>query len=161
MNLATLILVLIAAGMLWLAWRRKDGSLGKGLTLSVNSFRRTAPLLLVAFLIVGFVEVLAPQDLIADWIGPESGLQGILIGEIAGMLLPGGPYVVFPLIAALYKAGAGFGPALAMVTSWAGLALLSVSFEIPFLGWRFTLIRLALTLPFPFLVGLAGYLLVG
>jgi uncharacterized membrane protein YraQ (UPF0718 family) len=158
-NLATLILILIAAAMLWLAWRRKDGSLQGGLALSWTSFRRTAPLLLIAFLIVGFVEVLAPQELISDWIGPKSGLRGILIGEIAGMLLPGGPYVVFPLIAALYEAGAGFGPALAMVTSWAGLALLSISFEIPFLGWRFTLIRLALTLPFPFLVGLVGYLL--
>ena len=159
MNLATLILVLIAAVMLFLAWRRPDESLKQGLVLSWNSFRRTAALLLIAFLIVGFVETLAPQELIADWIGPESGLQGILIGELAGVLLPGGPYVIFPLISALYQAGAGFGPTLAMVTSWAGLALLSISFEIPFMGWRFTLIRVALTLPFPFLVGLASHAL--
>lgn len=159
MSLATLILVLIAVVMLFLAWRRQDESLKQGLVLSWNSFRRTAALLLIAFLIVGFVETLAPQELIADWIGPESGLQGILIGELAGVLLPGGPYVVFPLISALYQAGAGFGPTLAMVTSWAGLALLSISFEIPFMGWRFTLIRVALTLPFPFLVGLISHAL--
>lgn len=159
MNLAASVLAAIASVMLVLTWRRKDGSLQKGLGLSWNAFRRTAPLLLLAFLIIGFVEVLAPRELITAWIGPETGLQGILIGEIAGILLPGGPYVVFPLIGALYQAGAGFGPILAMVTSWAGLALLTISFELPFLGWRFTVIRLAVTAPFPFLIGLIGHLI--
>jgi uncharacterized membrane protein YraQ (UPF0718 family) len=75
------------------------------------------------------------------------------------MLLPGGPYVVFPLIATLFGSGAGMGPTLAMITSWAALALLSVSFELPFLGWRFTLIRLGLGFVVPILVGSAGMLL--
>jgi uncharacterized membrane protein YraQ (UPF0718 family) len=77
------------------------------------------------------------------------------------MLLPGGPYVVFPLIGTLYASGAGMGPTLAMITSWAALALLSVSFELPFLGWRFTLIRLSLGIFVPVLVGGISVLLIG
>jgi hypothetical protein len=69
--------------------------------------------------------------------------------------------VVFPLIAVLFQSGAGLGPTLAMITSWAAIALLTVSFELPFMGWRFTVIRLGLSLPVPILVGLVGILLAG
>jgi hypothetical protein len=40
-----------------------------------------------------------------------------------------------------------------MVTSWSALGLLSVSFELPFLGWRFSLLRLAISLPAPLIAG--------
>jgi uncharacterized membrane protein YraQ (UPF0718 family) len=158
MNQATAILVILAVLMLVLAARKRDGSLRQGLELSWSTLRRTIPLLLVAFVIVGFVEELAPQEIVRSWIGPESGLGGVFIGELAGALLPGGPYVVFPLIAALYQAGAGIGPTLAMITSWSGLALLTASFELPFLGWRFTAIRMLLAATVPLVVGLLGML---
>jgi uncharacterized membrane protein YraQ (UPF0718 family) len=161
MKQATVFLAGLALGLLLYAWRRGDGSHRSGLVLGWQTLRRTLSLLLVAFAIVGYVDVLAPQDLVRAWIGPDSGWRGLLVGEAAGMLLPGGPYVVFPLIATLYQAGAGLGPVLSMVTSWATLALLSVSFELPFLGWRFTAVRLGLALAFPPLVGLMGLLLFG
>jgi uncharacterized membrane protein YraQ (UPF0718 family) len=161
MNQATVILVILAALMIALAARRRDGSLGRGLDLSWITLKRTVPLMLVAFAIVGFVEELAPQEIVRAWIGPGSGIQGIFVGEVAGALMPGGPYVVFPLIAALYQAGAGIGPTLAMITSWSGLALLSASFELPFLGWRFTAIRMGLALIVPVVVGLLGMLFFG
>ncbi len=161
MKQATVFLAGLALGLLLYAWRRGDGSHHSGLVLGWQTLRRTLSLLLVAFAIVGYVDVLAPQDLVRAWIGPDSGWRGLLVGEAAGMLLPGGPYVVFPLIATLYQAGAGLGPVLSMITSWATLALLSVSFELPFLGWRFTAVRLGLALAFPPLVGLMGLLLFG
>ena len=120
---------------------------------------RTLPLLIVAFVIVGYVNALETQSLVQNWIGPETGLRGVLVGTVAGMLLPGGPYVVFPLISVLYHSGAGLGPTLAIITSWASIALLSVSFELPFLGWRFTVLRLGLGFSIPLLVGLVGTLL--
>ena len=75
------------------------------------------------------------------------------------MLLPGGPYVVFPLIAVFYGAGAGLGPAVTLVTSWATQALLTITFELPFMGWRFTAIRWGLGLVVPVLAGAAAHLL--
>jgi uncharacterized membrane protein YraQ (UPF0718 family) len=161
MNEATLILIVLSFGLLVYAWSRGDGSHQKGTVQGWSTLRRTLPLLVVAFVIVGYMNVLGLQDVVQNWIGPGSGWRGLLIGTGAGALLPGGPYVVFPLIATLYQAGAGLGPTLAIITSWAALALLSVSFELPFMGWRFSLIRLGLGLVFPPLVGLVGQLLFG
>jgi uncharacterized membrane protein YraQ (UPF0718 family) len=150
---ATLLLILIAVVLLVYAWRKGDGSHRRGLALGWQTVKRTWLLLLVAFLIVGYVNVLSPQDLIQQWLGPESGWSGLLLAEFIGLLLPGGPYVVFPLIAVLYGAGAGLGPAVTLVTSWAMLALISVTFELPFMGWRFTAVRWGLGLIFPILAG--------
>jgi uncharacterized membrane protein YraQ (UPF0718 family) len=161
MNVSTITLSIIAVGMAFVAFRRGKPILAAGLEISWATFKRTAVLLLLAFSIVGFINVLSPQDLVREWIGPGSGIVGVLIGAGMGMLLPGGPYVVFPLIASIYEAGAGIGPTLAVVTSWASLALLSVSFEIPFLGWRFSALRLSLGVSVPVLVGIAGQLLFG
>jgi uncharacterized membrane protein YraQ (UPF0718 family) len=156
---STIIMFLIALVLLLIAWRRHDGSHVKGARVGWNTLIRTLPLLIVAFVIVGYVNALEPQSLVQNWIGPETGLRGVVVGTAAGMLLPGGPYVVFPLIAVLYHSGAGLGPTLAIITSWASLALLSVSFELPFLGWRFTVLRLGLGFSIPILVGLVGTLL--
>ena len=161
MTTATITLVVLAAIFMFMAWRRGDGSHRQGVTLGWQTLRRTTPLLLVAFVIVGFVNVLSPQDLVQTWIGPDSGWTGLLLAESIGMMLPGGPYVVFPLIAVLYDNGAGIGPAVTIITSWAALGLLSITFELPFMGWRFTAVRWGLGLIFPFLVGAAAQLLVG
>lgn len=151
MTSANLLLGAIAVAVWFFAARR--GQARRGLTLAAQSLRRTLVVILLAFLIVGYVNVLAPEQLIQRWIGPESGLSGLLLAEIAGMLLPGGPYVVFPLIAALYEAGAGIGPAVTLTTSYLLLALISVAFELPLMGWRFAAMRWGLGLPVPLIAG--------
>lgn len=161
MTTATLILWALALGFIFYAWRQGDGSLRRGLEGGWGTLRRTALLLLLAFVIVGYVEMLSPQDLIQQLVGPGSGWQGLLLAEGVGMLLPGGPYVVFPLIGVIYQAGAGLGPAVTMVTSWAALALISVTFELPFMGWRFTAVRWGLGLFIPLLAGALAQLLFG
>ncbi|MFQ5856462.1 MAG: permease [Anaerolineae bacterium] len=161
MTTVTVLLGALALAMLAYAWRRGDGSHRRGVAQGWQTLRRTLPLLVVAFAIVGYVDVLAPQRLVQAWIGPESGWQGLVLGEAAGMILPGGPYVVFPLIAGLYRAGAGLGPAVALITAWAMGALLTISFEVPFLGWRFTAVRWGLGLAFPLLAGLVAQVVFG
>jgi len=160
-TVATVTLVLLAAAMWIYAWRRGDGSHRRGVVQGWQTLRRTAVLLVLAFIIVGYVNVLSPQDLVQAWIGPESGWSGLVLAEAIGIILPGGPYVVFPLIAVLYDAGAGIGQAVTMVTSWATLALLTVTFELPFMGWRFTAVRWGLGLVVPLLAGGVTYLLIG
>lgn len=161
MTVATVILVVLAAGMWVYAWRQGDGSHRRGVIQGWQTLKRTAALLVLAFVIVGYVNVLSPQDLVQAWIGPESGWSGLLLAEAIGIILPGGPYVVFPLIAVLYDAGAGIGQAVTMVTSWATLALLTVTFELPFMGWRFTAVRWGLGMVVPLLAGGAAHLLLG
>jgi hypothetical protein len=87
--------------------------------------------------------------------GPGSGLRGILVGTIAGALTPGGPFVNFPMVAALQPGGAGVGPLAAYLTAWGVIPLnRSLVWELPFLGQGFTVSRLLASAPVPILVGL-------
>jgi uncharacterized membrane protein YraQ (UPF0718 family) len=159
MTVATIVIWIIAVVLGGMAWRRKDDSLRTALELGWNTFKRNALTLLLAFVIVGIVNALSPQNLIERYLGPDSGWQGLLLAEALGMILPGGPYAVFPLIGVIYAAGAGLGPVVTLITSWSMLALLSVTFELPFMGWRFTAVRLGLGIGAPLLAGIFAMLI--
>lgn len=161
MTIATVTLWIIALGLFLYAWLQGEGKQWRGLKRAWKIFKRNAALLFIAFLIVGYIEVLSPEALIQKYIGPDSGWQGLLLAEGIGMLLPGGPYVVFPLIAVIYTSGAGMGPAVTIITSWALLAFLSLSFELSFMGWRFSAVRWGVGLVVPVLVGLIVTLFLG
>jgi uncharacterized membrane protein YraQ (UPF0718 family) len=161
MTAATIVLWIITLVLVIIAWRRQDGSLKKGVVLGWQTLKKNAILLILAFILVGYVNVLSPTQVIQDWIGPSSGFSGLILAEFIGMLLPGGPYVVFPLIGVIYTAGAGIGPAVAIITSWSTQALLTISFELPFMGWRFTAVRWGLGLFIPFLAGAVAMFLFG
>ena len=76
------------------------------------------PLLFFAFIMAGMIQTLLPHDLIAKWVGAESGLRGIIIGTLAGAMTPGGPYVSMPIAAGLLRAGASMGTMVAFLTGW-------------------------------------------
>ena len=153
---ATIILWIVTVVLAIYAWRRNDGSLKSGLILGWKTFKRNLLLLLIGFTLVGFVNMLSPTQLIQDLIGPESGFRGIMLAEVIGMVLPGGPYAVFPIIEILYREGAGLASVITIITSWATLGLISVSFELPIMGWRFSAIRWGLGLVIPFMAGTAA-----
>ncbi|TFG50178.1 MAG: hypothetical protein E4H33_00705 [Anaerolineales bacterium] len=153
MNSATLILWAIAFVLLVVSWRKGTDTIKKGFNLAWITTKQNALLIFLAFIIVGFVNILSPEELVQTWIGPGSGWRGIASAEFLGMLLPGGPYVVFPIIAILVQAGAGLAPVITLITSWSTQSLLTVSFELPFMGWRFTLIRWGIGLLIPLLTG--------
>jgi uncharacterized membrane protein YraQ (UPF0718 family) len=161
MNSATIILWIITAFLFFISWRKGSEILNRGVSLAWSTTKQNALLILLAFLIVGFVNILSPEDLVTAWIGPDSGWQGIASAEFLGMLLPGGPYVVFPLIDILFQAGAGLAPVITLITSWSTQSLLTISFELPFMGWRFTMIRWSLGLFIPLLAGIAVLLFWG
>ena len=112
---------------------------------------------LLGILLGGFIQVLVPRALVADWIGPASGLIGILIGSVVGMIITGGAFVVVPVIASIYTAGASAGPIIALLTA-ANLVRIQGIFiwEIPFFGARIALSRYFICLFIPPIVGLIG-----
>lgn len=161
MNLATFSLLVPAAILFAYAWRRGDGSHRQGLMRGGRTLLSVLPLLLLAFATIGYVSVLLPQEGLQDLMGPDSGWKGLLMAQGMGMLMPGGPYVVLPLISTLHQLGVGLGPTITLVTSWSALSLLNALWEIRFINWRFTVIRWTLLLPFPLLVGLLAQALFG
>jgi uncharacterized membrane protein YraQ (UPF0718 family) len=103
----------------------------------------------------GIIHVAVPKDLIARAIGEESGLRGILLATFLGGLMPGGPYVVYPVLASLYVAGADLPPIISFIFAWSTIALGRTPFELAFFSHRIILLRILVGIPLPIL---AGYL---
>lgn len=120
-----------------------------------TSLLKILPIFAVALPMAAFLAELIPADAAETWIGPESGLTGIAIASVAGGLMPGGPFVTFPLVLAFAKAGAGVPQMAALITGWSIFALHRIlTWEYPVLGWRFVAIRLIAAAPLPILAGL-------
>ena len=153
MLVPTIIMAVLAIIFVFLGYQKGGGEHILGLKAAGTMLIQLAPLLLFAFIVAGMIPLLISQQTIARWIGAESGFRGILIGTIAGGMMPGGPFVSLPLAAGLLKTGAGVGTMVAFVTGWSLLAIARLPLEIGILGWKFTLIRLACTF---FLAPIAG-----
>lgn len=116
---------------------------------------RIAPLILAALFIGGYVQALLPRDLVARWLGENSGAAGYLLAMAAGVLTPAGPFGAFPLVLALRRAGAPFDVCVVYLTAWATLGIHRVViWELPFLGLDFVALRTAVSLPLPVVAGL-------
>ncbi len=134
---------------------KKDPQLAQdGLMQGMSMLLKILPVLVVAFIFAGMVEQILPRDILADILGRDSGLRGLLLGTLAGAVMPGGPFVLFPILAVLLKAGAGVGPLVAFLSSWALLGFHRlIIYEAPIMGWKFALCRMAASLIFPVIIG--------
>lgn len=118
---------------------------------------RIVPFALLAAMLLA---QLIPQEVIAHLIGAESGLMGIVIASLAGGLVPSGPFLSFPLALSLYHTGAGLPQLIAFITGWSVYATFRVVvWEIPMMGARFTVIRLAASAILPVVAGIVAGLL--
>ncbi len=159
MNTLTVIMFLIAAVLLTIAYIQGDGRHIEGLKAGAKSFLQYLPLLFAAFIIAGFIEIVIPREWITQRLGRGAGFKGILIASLLGFLTPAGPYVSFPIVASIYRAGAGLGSMVAYITAWGLLGVGKLPYEIAIMGPRFALMRYTCTLAFPLLAGLlANYL---
>lgn len=136
----------------------KDRSLPlQGLYASGQLFGSVWIELLLGFLIAGLLGVLIPSEEITAWLGTESSMRGILIGWMAGLVIPGGPYLLFPIAANLWKSGAAPGTLIALITAKTLVSpIRMLTYEAPLLGWRLTLARCVPALFLPPIMGLLG-----
>jgi uncharacterized membrane protein YraQ (UPF0718 family) len=155
-NLSILILGVALIALVAVAVFRGGAPLAlQGANEGVAILASVAPQLLLGFLLAGFITVLIPSDLVARLLGEESGLLGLVIATGAGMLTPGGPYLQFPLLAAIARSGAATGPVAAYLTAWSLLgANRALVWELPLLGSGFTAARWAVSIATPILIGL-------
>lgn len=154
MLMPTIIMAVLAAALLILGIVRGEGEHLKGMNSAGRMLLDILPLLIFAFIVAGMIQILIPQEMMSRWVGEESGIKGLLIGTVAGGIMPGGPYVSLPVAAGLLKAGASVGTMVAFLTAWSLWAISRLPMEVGIMGWRFTLIRLACTFFFPPLAGL-------
>ena len=132
----------------------QKGKLLAGLEIGKNLCLKLLPLIILAFILAGLIEVLIPQNLISSWIGKKSGFKGILIGTGLGMIMPGNPYIVLPILAGIYKSGGSIPVIVSIYSAKFLTGLNRLPIEIGILGLRFTAVRMIATLILPPLAGL-------
>jgi uncharacterized membrane protein YraQ (UPF0718 family) len=152
--------VVVSAAVVY--WRDGQARFLEILFGDVGLFIDILPKVLAACLIAAFVAVLMPREVVLRWVGAESGVLGIVIATLAGIICPGGPITIFPIAAAFVAIGADTGAAIAFITSWTllGYARMLV-WELPFFGGEFVFWRCMLTVPMPFIAGLLARAVVG
>jgi uncharacterized membrane protein YraQ (UPF0718 family) len=113
------------------------------------------PKVLAGCLIAAFITILLPREMIERWVGAESGLKGILIATFAGIILPGGPFAIFPIAGAFIAVGADVSAAVTLITSWSLMGInRAIVWEMPFFGFDFVAWRSLAALPLPIIAGL-------
>jgi uncharacterized membrane protein YraQ (UPF0718 family) len=157
MDLNVLILlsgtVLLALGVLL----KHPPLLGDALQTSLRLLGGVWPELLLGFLLAGLLDALVPERQLIQWLGGQNLLYGVLAGWVIGLLLPGGPYLVFPIVANLLRQGAAPGPLIALITAKMLLSpIRMLSYEAPLLGWPMTLSRVVPGLLLPPILGWIG-----
>lgn len=130
--------------------REGFGGVIDGLEGSWALTKRALPITLLGMGLAGTLQVLAPPGVIGKYMGEDSGLAGLAIGMAAGLITPGGPYVMYPIGNALMTSGAGIGP-MAGYVSARNLVTINrlVVWELPFLGWPFTVTRMIVSFWMP------------
>ncbi len=107
-----------------------------------------------AVLIAAFLQILVPREIVSRLIGDKAGIRSIFIATIAGIMTPGGPLTSFPIVIALYAAGANKGALVAYLSAWAMIGAQRILvWELPLMGPDFTLIRVGSSLILPILAG--------
>lgn len=157
MDVGTGIVLILALIMVGLAYWRGGETAVAGWQGTWRAARDFLPLFAGVLILIGFSEVLIPREMIARWLGPGAGFKGVLIASGIGTLIPGGPFVSFPLIAMLHRAGAGVGAVVAFVTAWSLWSLTRLPMEFAILGPRLMAARLISTLFMPPLAGWIAY----
>jgi uncharacterized membrane protein YraQ (UPF0718 family) len=154
MLIPTIVMGVLAITLLVIGYYKGQGQHISGVKSGLSMTIEILPLLILAFIVAGMVQVLLPNELLSRWIGVESGMRGILIGTVAGGFTPGGPYVSLPIVAGLLRSGASAGTMVAFLTGWSLWAVSRLPMEVGVLGWKFTLIRIGSTFFFPPIAGL-------
>ena len=106
---------------------------------TLHMFVKILPLLVLVFFIIFLINMFVSSGKLKKYLGSKSGIKGWIYTFIAGVLISGPPYVLFPLLGDLKKQG--------MKDSLIALFLYNRNVKIPFIpimiyyfGFWFTIV---------------------
>jgi uncharacterized membrane protein YraQ (UPF0718 family) len=158
---ATWVMIILAIVLCVIAYLKNSELPFTGIKIGGKMFIDILPILIVSFAVAGLIQVLIPKEVIAKWLGTEAGFKSIMIGCVAGALTPGAPYITFPIVAGLYKAGASLGTVVGFVAAWSLWQVYRIPIEVAIIGPKVAIVRFLSTLIFPPLAGLFAHMVFG
>jgi len=154
MLVSTAIMGILALILLSIGYHQGEGKHLLGIKGAMSMIIQITPLLVFSLIVGGMVHVLIPQAVISKWVGAESGFKGIFLATIAGLLAPGGPYTILPILAGLFQTGVSIGVIMAFYTAKFLCGFTRLPIEIGIMGWKFAMVHLVTTFFLPPIVGL-------
>ncbi|MBS3768078.1 MAG: permease [Candidatus Cloacimonetes bacterium] len=105
-------------------------------------------------LLMGLFNVWVTKEHVMKWLGKESGIKGIVISFVFGALPTGPLFVAFPIAATLKKKGASILNIVIFLSAWGCVKIPQEIIELQYLGLKFMLTRLVLTISFITIMGI-------
>jgi uncharacterized membrane protein YraQ (UPF0718 family) len=130
--------------------------LSAGQEISTNFwmfFKEMISFLPLMFVLIGLFDVWFPRETVEKHIGQDSGIKGTFWVIMLAMLQAGPLYGAFPVAYLLWKKGASIRNIFIYLGAFATLKIPMLTFEIGFLGWKFSLLRTLFTLPVFIVIG--------
>jgi len=99
------------------------------------------------FILIGLFDVWIPKEKIEKHVGKGSGMKGMGLMILLAVIQPGSLYVAFPFAHLLWKKGTSLRNIFIYVGMFSAAKIPMLTFEIGFLGLKFSALRLILTIP--------------
>lgn len=121
-----------------------------GKAIGFNFFSFLADMIKVlpcAFILVGLFEVWVKRETIEKHFGEEAGIKGYMWAVLLAGTIVGPLYVALPLAYALFSKGARLSVVFTFIGASAICRIPMAIFEASFMGLKFTVIRLLVSIP--------------
>ncbi len=122
-------------------------------TTSWDYFLEMMMILPVVIVVMGLFTVWVSKETVAKYLSKTSGINGIFLAILFGTLPTGPLYAAFPMASSLLKKGARISNIVIFLSAWACIKIPQEMMELQFLGPKFMVSRLVLTIIFVTLMG--------
>jgi uncharacterized membrane protein YraQ (UPF0718 family) len=116
-------------------------------------FKEMILFLPIMFILIGLGDVWVNREKVEKHIGKDSGLKGIILVIFLSMVQAGPLYGAFPVTYLLWKKGASIRNIFIYIGAFCTIKIPMLTFEIGFLGWKFSILRTLFTLPIIIIIG--------
>ncbi len=125
------------------------------LKISWDFFIEMGTILPAVMILMGLFSVWVSKEMVVKYLGKTSGIKGISLAIFFGALPTGSLYVAFPVASVLIKKGARTSNIIIFLSAWACIKIPQEMMELQFLGPKFMVARLILTIIFVVIMGLS------
>jgi uncharacterized membrane protein YraQ (UPF0718 family) len=112
-----------------------------------NFLLEMAAIIPCAFILIGLFEVWVKRENVEKHLGEGSGIKGYIWAILLAGTTVGGIYLAFPVAYSLHAKGAKLSVVFTYIGASAILRIPMTVFEASFLGIKFTLVRMLVSLP--------------
>jgi uncharacterized membrane protein YraQ (UPF0718 family) len=131
-----------------------DFAAGEKIGLNFGMFFKEMIIFLpLMFILIGLFDVWVPREKIEKHIGKESGWKGTGLAILLATLQAGPLYGAFPFAYILWKKGCSIRNVFIYLGAFSTIKIPMLTFEIGFLGLKFSILRTLITLPIFILIG--------